>query len=83
MTNQERVENVKSLGYSDREAAFVTLAALHSGYFLRRQYSAFAGKSCGWADDSLTSKLLIKGHARELAIRCVAQRVQLPFEGTL
>jgi hypothetical protein len=70
MTNQERVENVKSLGYSDREATFVTLAALHSGYFLRRQYAAFAGKSWGWADDALTSKVLANRHARELATRC-------------
>ena len=69
MTNQERIENVKSLGYSDREAAFVTLAALHSGYFLRRQYAAFAGKSWGWADDALTSKLLGNRHARELKTR--------------
>jgi hypothetical protein len=69
MTDQERIENVKSLGYSEREAAFVTLASLHSGYFLRRQYCAFAGSEWGGADGKLIDKLRARNHAKELAVR--------------
>src|SRR3982751_2527601 len=38
MTELDRVEAVRQFGYTRAEAEFVTIAALHSGYFLRRQY---------------------------------------------
>jgi hypothetical protein len=69
MTEHERIENLKKLGYSDREAAFVALAALHSGYFVRRQYCSFISAGKGWVDEALTSKLLRLGHAREVVLR--------------
>jgi hypothetical protein len=34
-------ELLESVGYTEREAAFLYLVAVHSGYFLRRQYSHF------------------------------------------
>lgn len=46
-------------GYSPREAAFVAAAALHSGYFLARQYSPKRGK----AADTLCRKLAAFEHA--------------------
>jgi hypothetical protein len=69
MTNEERIENVKSLGYSQREATFLVLAALHAGYFLRRQYCAFAGSEWGGADGKLIEKMLSRCHAKELEVR--------------
>jgi hypothetical protein len=50
MTNQERICNLKMLGYTDREAEFLCLAALHSGYFVRRQFLGFAGRERGKLD---------------------------------
>ena len=44
---EERVNAIEHLGYTRREAEFLVLAALHSGYFLRRQFSAAGkGKRC-------------------------------------
>lgn len=38
---------LESLGYTGREAAFLYLAAAHSGYFLRRQFDYFADRNKG------------------------------------
>ena len=47
MTNAERIQALQRLGYTEREAAFLCLAALHGGYFLRRQYAQFLGREDG------------------------------------
>ena len=65
MTNEERIAALQAFGYSEGEAEFLCLAALHSGYLLRRQYRDFLGQSPGWVDDSLVRKLLALGHATE------------------
>ena len=63
MTNPERIEALKRLGYSEREAAFLCLAALHGGYFLRRHYCDFIGKEIGGTAAALIEKLLAQQHA--------------------
>ena len=50
--------------YTPREAQFLEMAALHSGYFLRRQYMRFAHAGSGGAVDRFTRKVLSHGHAR-------------------
>ena len=47
MTFEERARALEAFGFSPREARFLVLAALHSGYCLRRQYTAFAGIEYG------------------------------------
>src|ERR1700744_2412887 len=69
MTNQERIRNLKTLGYTDREAEFLCLAALHSGYFVRRQFLGFAGRERGKLDAKLAEKTVGAGHARPLVFR--------------
>jgi hypothetical protein len=49
MTDAERINALQALGYNEREAAFLCLAALHSGYFLRRQYHSFASVNLTFA----------------------------------
>ena len=39
MTRAEQIAALQQFGYTAREASFLTLAALHSGSFLRRQFS--------------------------------------------
>ena len=34
------IASLESIGYLEREASFLYLVAVHSGYFLRRQYNA-------------------------------------------
>jgi hypothetical protein len=47
MTFDERVQALRPFGFSPRQTAFLVTVALHGGYCLRRQYSAFAGVSRG------------------------------------
>src|SRR5437660_12144152 len=63
MSSAERIAALKSLGYTEREAAFLCLAALHGGYFLRRQYCDFIGKQIGGTAAALVEKLLAQRHA--------------------
>ena len=63
-TGDERIARLEELGYTEREASFLVLAALHSGYFLRRQYREFLGMSPGHADATLAEKVVAKGHAQ-------------------
>jgi hypothetical protein len=63
MTNSERIGAIKGLGYSEREATFLCLAALHGGYFVRRQYCDFIGKEIGGTAAALVEKLLAQQHA--------------------
>lgn len=69
MTNEERIHALESLGYEDTEACFLCLAALHSGYFVRRQFLALVGAPKGWRDDSFTQKLIDRKHCVATAFR--------------
>jgi hypothetical protein len=64
ITNDSRIEALRRFGYSEREAAFLSLAGLHSGYFLRRQYVRFLGKTVGGTAAALIEKALANEHLR-------------------
>ena len=40
---------LEAFGYTTRQAQFLALAAMHGGYFLRRQFLAFTGRAHGLA----------------------------------
>lgn len=61
-------------GYSASESAFLALAALHGGYFLRRQVAQFFGGRDGGRVTHLVQKTLALEHARASTWR---QNVQL------
>lgn len=63
MTHDERVHALERLGYSAREAGFLVLAALHSGYFLARQVNRFFRSAPGHVEATLTAKLRARHHA--------------------
>jgi|SRR5579872_73552 len=86
LTNPERISALRQLGYTEREAAFLTLAALHGGYFLRRQYDHFLGQPDGGTAGQLIEKALAKGHAQAFTYRQRAQIYHLcarPFYAAL
>jgi len=61
---------LQELGYTEREAQFLELAALHSGYFLRRQFNAFLGQTRGRAAADFVQKLFHRDHAtRDMFLR--------------
>lgn len=47
MTDSEHARAIQAFGYTEREAAFLALVALHSGYFLRRQFLYFIERESG------------------------------------
>ena len=69
MTNEDRIQNIRSLGYTEREAEFLSRAALHSGYFLRRQYCSAINRKLGKTVDNFIAKLRGERHIKELDLR--------------
>ncbi len=63
-TIEEAIESFRRFGYDAEEAQFLTLAALHSGYFLRRQFNEFLGQERGGRASRFVEKLLAKRHAQ-------------------
>lgn len=64
--HQQRIESLQVFGSSEREAAFLTLAGLHSGYFLRRQYNRFAGCQHGRTVVQLVNRMASNRHSRTM-----------------
>lgn len=58
---------LESVGYTEREAAFLYLVALHSGYFLRRQYGRFIQRERGAISEQLLRKAVGLGHVQSIA----------------
>lgn len=58
---------LESVGYTEREAAFLYLVAVHSGYFLRRQYSHFIQRERGAIAAQLLRKAVALGHLQSVA----------------
>jgi hypothetical protein len=54
---------LETLGYTAAEAGFLYLVATYSGYFLPRQFNAFAQTSRGERSHRFTDKLESRGHA--------------------
>jgi hypothetical protein len=69
MTHEERINNLKEFGYTDRESEFLCRAALISGYFVRRQFLTFANRTWGKLDTSLADKAVQNGHAKPITFR--------------
>ena len=61
------VRRVTALGFSRREAEFLALAALLSGYFLERHYNRFAGVGPGWPAAALHQKVVGRGLGKTIA----------------
>src|SRR6266851_7533309 len=62
MTNEDRIKALEALGYDREEAHFLVLGALHSGYFVRRQFLSFIKGTKGWKDVAFMKKLAARGH---------------------
>lgn len=57
----------EAAGYTEREAAFLYLAALHSGYFLRRQYLRFIERGRGALAAQFLRRASALGHIQSIA----------------
>jgi hypothetical protein len=55
---------LEALGYTAAEARFLYVVATHSGYFVARQFLAFAAAHWGYRTNTFWNKLHAKKHAR-------------------
>jgi hypothetical protein len=69
MTMEERVQAVEALGFSPRQAQFLVTVALHSGYCLRRHYTAFTGTKTGKNVQRFLEGLVARQLARRMTYR--------------
>jgi len=60
------VNALESLGYTHREASFLYLVAVHSGYFVRRQFDYFVDRNRGGLVSRFLEKTRINGHVQLL-----------------
>jgi hypothetical protein len=67
----QRARAVEQFGYTPRQAAFIALVAVHSGYFVSRQWLKFAGIAHGHRTVEFLRALVARGHAHTL--RCSQQ----------
>jgi hypothetical protein len=59
----KHIERIKEFGYSESEAHFLYIVAVHSGYFTLGQFRAFTGSAYGKRPTSFAEKVLKRGHA--------------------
>jgi hypothetical protein len=64
ITETERIARLTRFGYNETEAQFLCLAALHGGYFLRRQFGQFIRREDGGTVSQLTERALALVHVR-------------------
>jgi hypothetical protein len=58
-----QIERIKGLGYTEAEARFLYVVAVHSGYFTLRQFCTFTHAARGKRSFLFARKLLQSGHA--------------------
>ena len=66
MTTVDPILALQTLGYTEREASFLYLVAMHSGYFLRRQFDYFINRHKGAIAQNFLEKARVAGHVRIL-----------------
>ena len=59
----DQIERIKELGYTEAEARFIYIVAIHSGYFTLRQFLNFTQAKRGKRSNAFAQKLLKHGHA--------------------
>jgi hypothetical protein len=61
--SSEQIERIKGLGYTESEAHFLYIVAVHSGYFTLRQFCTFTHAARGKRSFLFARKLLQSEHA--------------------
>lgn len=62
MVGYDPIPMLENAGYTEQEAAFLYLVAVHSGYFLRRQFSRFVQRDRGGLADKFIQRALSLDH---------------------
>src|SRR5882724_2003566 len=57
----DAIDTIRCLGYSERQASFIYTVAVHSGYFLRRQFNVAVQRRRGWTRRTFSPKQNVLG----------------------
>jgi hypothetical protein len=71
--SDDAIDNLTGCGYSEREAAFLYIVAVHSGYFLRRQFNQFVARERGAIATHFLRGAAELGHVTEMP--CAENRI--------
>ncbi len=63
----DAIDLLAALGYTEREASFLYLTAVHSGYFLRRQFIHFVSGQTGSIATNFLRKAIHRRHVASLS----------------
>lgn len=74
-TSPAHVHAIVELGFTERQAKFLTFVMRHSGVCVPRQYAQVAGIAQGAKCNAFFDRLVRRGHAR--AIECMHNRARL------
>jgi hypothetical protein len=69
LVSDDRVRALMPLGFSERQTRFLASVALHSGFCLRRHYTAFAGLAYGQGVRDFLERLVTRRLARRIRFR--------------
>lgn len=69
MTLADRAQGLESLGFTERQARFLAVVALHGGYCLRRQYVAFSNVAYGKNVRDFLDSLVEQQFAQRFSLR--------------
>jgi len=75
----EHIQAIKQFGYTDREARFVYIVAIHSGYFTQSQVRQFTGNQSGRTVRAFIKRALTQGHLKESKHQNNARVYQLTY----
>ncbi len=62
----DAIDSLVGCGYAEREAVFLYIVAVHSGYFLRRQFNQFVARERGAIATHFLRKAAEAGHVAKL-----------------
>ena len=72
-TADQRAHALEQFGYTPRQAAFIALVAVHSGYFVRRHWLKFSRRVHGHCTTDFFAALVAHGHARTIQARILIE----------
>ena len=76
----EHIAALRSFGYTEREARFLYVVAIHSGYFTQSHMGQFCGNRSGRTVHAFVKRALDQGHVKESKYQNNARVYQLTYK---
>jgi hypothetical protein len=76
----KHIEALRSFGYTEREAGFLYVVVIHSGYFTQSHMGQFSGNQPGRTVHAFVKRALDQGHVKESKYQNNASVYQLTYK---